>query len=56
VPAGDPEAAAAAALELLNDPAAAARLGAAGRAGVRPWDSAAQLLMEQYRAVCGPTA
>jgi glycosyltransferase involved in cell wall biosynthesis len=54
VPANDPEASAVAALSLLNDPAAADRMGAAGRASVRPWDYAAGLVAEHYHAVCGP--
>ena len=53
VPPTDPEAAAGAALRLLNDPALAATMGAAGRRRVRPWDDAARLLLEQYRAVIG---
>ncbi|MGH2368770.1 MAG: glycosyltransferase family 4 protein [Chloroflexota bacterium] len=53
VPAHDPAAAARAALQLLNEPALAQRMGAAGRERVRPWDDAARLVIEQYRAVLG---
>jgi glycosyltransferase involved in cell wall biosynthesis len=49
VPAGDPEAAADAALRLLGDPALAGQMGRAGRERVRPWDAAAALLMSEYR-------
>jgi glycosyltransferase involved in cell wall biosynthesis len=51
VPADDPDAAAGAALRLLNDPALAAGLGAAGRGRVRPWDDAARLVLAQYEDV-----
>jgi glycosyltransferase involved in cell wall biosynthesis len=44
----DPDAAARAALRLLDDPALARRMGEAGRARVRPWDDAAQLVMRHY--------
>jgi glycosyltransferase involved in cell wall biosynthesis len=53
VPADDPEAAAGAALRLLDDPDLAGRMGAAGRAHVRPWDDAARLVVGHYRAVLG---
>jgi phosphatidylinositol alpha-1,6-mannosyltransferase len=53
VPADDAAAAAAAALRLLDDPGLAGRMGAAGRAHVRPWDDAARLLGEHYRALVG---
>jgi glycosyltransferase involved in cell wall biosynthesis len=53
VPGDDGDAAATAALRLLDDPALAARLGAAGRARVRPWDDAARLLVQHYDAVLG---
>jgi phosphatidylinositol alpha-1,6-mannosyltransferase len=53
VPGDDVAAAAAAALRLLDDPVLAARLGAAGRARVRPWDDAARLLVQHYEAVLG---
>jgi glycosyltransferase involved in cell wall biosynthesis len=53
VPADNPEAAAGAALRLLDDPDLAARMGAAGRAHVRPWDDAARLVAGHYRAVLG---
>lgn len=43
--------AAAAALRLLDDPLLAARMGAAGRARVRPWDDAAGLVVAQYDSV-----
>ncbi|HEX2034764.1 MAG TPA: glycosyltransferase family 4 protein [Chloroflexota bacterium] len=51
VPPGDPAAAAAAALRLLNDPELATHMGAAGRRRVRPWDDAAGLVMEHYRTL-----
>jgi glycosyltransferase involved in cell wall biosynthesis len=54
VPQNDPEAAAQAALRLLNDPALADRMGLAGRAHVRPWDDAARLAMGHYQdAIAG---
>jgi phosphatidyl-myo-inositol dimannoside synthase len=53
VPADDPDAAAGAALRLLDDPVLADRLGAAGRARVRPWEDAARLVTEHYRALLG---
>ncbi|CAA9271648.1 MAG: hypothetical protein AVDCRST_MAG77-3261 [uncultured Chloroflexi bacterium] len=53
VDAADPEAAARAALDLLNDPARASIMGEAGRRKVRPWDDAAAMMMDQYRAVLG---
>ena len=49
VPQDDLHAAAAAALRLLNDPALADRMGAAGRSRVRPWDDAARLVVGHYR-------
>jgi phosphatidyl-myo-inositol dimannoside synthase len=49
----DPDAAAGAALRLLDDPDLAARMGAAGRSHVRPWDDAARLVDEHYRALVG---
>ena len=53
VPADDPDAAAGAALRLLDDPALGDRLGAAGRARVRPWEDAARQVTEHYRALLG---
>jgi glycosyltransferase involved in cell wall biosynthesis len=53
VPGDDPDAAAGAALRLLDDPDLAARMGAAGRSHVRPWDDAARLVDEHYRALVG---
>jgi glycosyltransferase involved in cell wall biosynthesis len=53
VPADDPAAAAAAALRLVNDPSLAARLGAAGRERVRPWDDAARLVQVHYQSLLG---
>jgi phosphatidyl-myo-inositol dimannoside synthase len=53
VDAANPQEAARAALALLDDPALAARMGQAGRRKVRPWDDAAGVLIEQYRAVLG---
>lgn len=49
----DAEAAADRALRLLGDPELAARMGATGRARVRPWDQAARLLMAEYQDVVG---
>jgi phosphatidylinositol alpha-1,6-mannosyltransferase len=49
----DPDAAAGAALRLLDDPDLAARMGAAGRSHVRPWDDAARLVGEHYQALVG---
>jgi len=53
VPASDAAAAAGAALRLLDDPALATRMGAAGRAHVRPWDDAARLVGEHYLDLVG---
>ncbi len=49
----DAAGAAGAALRLLDDPDLARRMGAAGRARVRPWDDAARLVLEEYGAVLG---
>ncbi len=49
VPPNDPPAAAAAALRLINDPALADRMGTVGRARVKPWDHAAQLVVGHYQ-------
>jgi glycosyltransferase involved in cell wall biosynthesis len=54
VPPRDAAAAAGAALRLLADPGLAARMGAAGRGRVRPWDDAAGQLMDRYRQVTAP--
>lgn len=56
VDAGDADAAATAALMLLNDPVLADRMGQAGRQKVRPWDEAAALLIEEYRQLLPHTA
>jgi glycosyltransferase involved in cell wall biosynthesis len=45
------DAAAERALRLLADDTLAARMGAAGRQRVRPWDDAARLVMAQYQVV-----
>jgi glycosyltransferase involved in cell wall biosynthesis len=58
VPPGDPEALAAAVARLLDDPALAARIGAAGRARVVErftWRSVAEQTVAWYAAVLGPS-
>ena len=47
----DAEGAARAALSLLDDPARAAQMGAAGRRRVRPWEDAAQRYLLEYQAL-----
>lgn len=56
VPTDDPAAASDAVLRLLADPALAAEMGAAGRRRVRPWDDAAGLLIQAYRATLSGAA